>query len=177
MPFAFVAVIISPNVLPTSLIPTPTNTPTRTPIQSGQANTPTPTPTMTPTPTPTSTPTPTPSPKPTSSPTPSPSPTPTVIPVSGTQLDEWFTKYANHYSIDRSKLWNVAVCESGLRANAINGPYGGMFQFSSSTWVSTRREMGMDTNPSLRFDAQESIRTAAFKMSTVGLSPWPSCGK
>lgn len=165
-PFSIVLTLTSPGAISSSIIPTPTNTPT-----------PTMTPTSTPTPTNTPTPTPTPSPKPTPTPTPKPSPTPTPLPVTGGQLDEWFTKYANHYSIDRSKLWKVAVCESGLRANAVNGPYGGMFQFSSSTWVTTRKAMSLDTNPDLRFNPEEAIRTAAFKTSIAGFSAWPSCGK
>jgi hypothetical protein len=168
---------------------------------------PTPTPTMAPSPTlsitPTDTVTPTPSPtlepQPKADPplaetnttTPSPSPqpkadppladTPTPPPAGGSvtsqQLDEWFTKYSNHYSIDRQKLWNVAVCESNLRSDARNGDYGGLFQFSTYTWKTTRRAMNMDPNPELRFNPEEAIRTAAFKMSTVGLSSWPNCGK
>jgi len=125
---------------------------------------------MTPTPTLTPTPSITPSPKPTTTPTPTP------VPVSGNQLDTWFTQYSNHYSIDRDKLWRVAVCESGLRPNAINGPYAGLFQFSSSTWASTRKTMGMDSNIDLRFSPEEAIKTAAFKISTSGLSAWPNCG-
>jgi hypothetical protein len=58
-----------------------------------------------------------------------------------------------------------------------NGVYGGLFQFSSSTWISTRQAMNLDTNTELRFNPEEAIRTAAFKISTMGLSPWPNCGK
>jgi hypothetical protein len=137
--------------------PTPTVTPTVT-------QTPTETPTVTPIPTPTNT------PSPTLSPTPTNSPTPIPPPLTSQQLDEWFTKYSNHYSIDRQKLWNVAVCESNLRSDARNGDYGGLFQFSTYTWKTTRRAMNMDPNPELRFNPEEAIRTAAFKMSTAGLS-------
>ena len=163
-PFAIVLAFISPQPLTSNLLPTSTPTPTVT-------NTPTPTPSPTPTPTPT------PTPKPAATPAPTPSPTPTPPPVTSGQLDGWFTEYSNHYSIDRSKLWKVAVCESNLRPNAINGIYGGLFQFSSSTWVNTRMNMNLDTNPELRFNPEEAIRTAAFKISTMGLAPWPNCGK
>lgn len=145
--------------------------------------TPTPTPTLVPTPTPTPIPTATPTTKPTATPTPkptttpSPTPTPTPIPVTAAQLDEWFTKYSNHYSIDRQKFWNIAVCESGLRPSATNGIYGGLFQFSPATWKSTRAAMQMDPNPDLRFNAEEAIKTAAFKTSVSGLASWPNCGK
>jgi hypothetical protein len=161
-PFSIILAFISPQPLTSNLLPTSTPTPTVT-------NTPTPTPSPTPTPTPT------PTPKPTPTPTPSPAPTPP--PITSGQLDGWFTEYSNHYSIDRSTLWKVAVCESNLRPNVTNGVYGGLFQFSSSTWISTRQAMNLDTNTELRFNPEEAIRTAAFKISTMGLSPWPNCGK
>jgi hypothetical protein len=162
VPFTVVLTLASPQTIQSTIIP---------------SSTPTPTITMTPTPTPSPSPTPTPTPRPTPTPTPAPSPTPTPAPVTSQQLDEWFTNSSNHYSIDRSKLWKVAVCESNLRPNATNGIYGGMFQFSPSTWISTRRAMNMDTNPDLRFNPEEAIRTAAFKISTMGLAAWPNCGK
>jgi len=118
-----------------------------------------------------------PSPSPTPKPTPKPSPSPSPSPVTAQQLDDWFTSFSNHFSIDRSKLWTVAVCESGLNPNARNGDYAGLFQFSSGTWRSTRAAMNLDGNPQLRFNPQEAIKTAAFKISTVGLSAWPNCVK
>ena len=127
-------------------------------------------------PTPTFTPTPTPTPTDTPTPTPSPSPTPTPFPVTGEQLDNWFTQYANHYSVDRALLWHIAACETGLRTNAVNWIYGGMFQFSPNTWRANRELMGMDTNPDLRFNPEEAIRTAAFVLSTRGAGAWPHCG-
>jgi len=129
----------------------------------------TPTPTPTPSPTPTFTPTP--------SPTPLPSPTPTSYPVTAQQLDQWFTQYANHYSVDRSLLWKIAACETGLRPNATNWIYGGMFQFSPNTWKANRSLMGTDTNPDLRFNPEEAIKTAAFLLSTRGPGAWPNCSK
>jgi Transglycosylase-like domain len=137
--------------------------------------TPTNTPTPTQTPTPTFTPTPTPTPKPTPSPTLSPTPTP--IPITGAQLDEWFTKYANHYSVDRERLRRIAICESNLRPAAVNGPYVGMYQFGPTTWKAVRGRMNADPTLSLRTNAEESIKTAAFKMSTDGNAAWPNCGK
>lgn len=133
----------------------------------------------TPTPTPTNTPTPTPSPRPTPSNTPTPtnSPTPTPMQATSAQLDDWFTRYANHYSVDRSLLWKIAACETGLRTNASNWIYGGMYQFSPNTWVSNRKTMGMDPNPDLRFNPEESIRTAAFVLSTRGAGAWQNCSR
>jgi len=142
------------------------------------APTPTPTSTPTPSPTPTTTPspTPTPRPKPTATPTPTLFPTPTPVSATAGQLDGWFTAYSNQYSVDRTKLWNIAVCESDLKPNAINEPYGGLFQFSASTWKSTRQQMNADTNTDLRFNPEEAIRTAAFHYSVMGLAAWPNCG-
>lgn len=149
---------------------------TPSPIDSPMPTvTPTPFPTATPTVTPPSTPTPTLTPSP--SPTPTLTPTPTPQPVTSEQLDNWFTSYSNQYSIDRQKLWNIAVCESGLNVNAKNGDYGGLYQFSSGTWASTRTAMSADTNPDLRFNPEEAIKTAAFRISTVGVSAWPNCSR
>lgn len=137
--------------------------------------TPTPTPTLSPTPTPS--PSPTTSPVPTYTPTPAHTPTPTPKPVTSQELNGWFTTYANHYSVDREKLRLIAICESTLKPHAVNGIYAGLFQFSPSTWRSTRNAMNLDPNPHLRFNPEEAIRTAAFKISTVGFLPWPNCGK
>ena len=121
--------------------------------------------------------TPTPTPTPTITPAPTFTPSPTPISITSHQLDSWFEKYSREYSIDKSKLWNVAVCESKLRPNAKNGDYLGLYQFSTRTWQSTRRAMNMDDHPELRRNPEESIRTAAFKIATEGLKSWPNCGK
>ena len=147
------------------------------PMVKGVFTTPTPTPTPSSTPTPTATPTITPTPNPTRTPTPTFTPSPTPIPITSQQLDEWFEKYSKEYSVDKSRLWNVAVCESKLRPNAKNGDYLGLYQFSTRTWQSTRRAMNMDDHPELRRNPEESIRTAAFKIATEGLKSWPNCGK
>lgn len=130
---------------------------------------------VTPTPTPSPTPTPTPSPTPT--PTIIPSPTPTPIVLTPNEFDNLFTKYSNEYSVDRSLLWKIAACESGLRIQAISGPYAGIYQFDQLTWRTTRGMMNMDPNPDLRFNPEEAIRTAAFKLSRDGARAWPQCGK
>ena len=111
----------------------------------------------------------------TPTPTPTPSPTPTPVPITSQQLDAWFTQYANHFSVDRSLLWRIAVCETGLRPNATNGIYAGMFQFSANTWKTNRLRMNVDPNADLRFNPEESIRTAAFLLSTRGPGAWPNC--
>ncbi len=112
---------------------------------------------------------------PTQTPTPTPVPTITPTPISYMHLEDLFTKYSGSESISRELLWKIAVCESGLNPNAKNGIYGGLFQFSEGSWISTRRKMNMDTNPNLRFDLEQSIRTAAFKMALDGPGAWPNC--
>lgn len=141
--------------------------------------TPTPTlvPTVIPTPTPTTTPTPKPTatPRPTIAPTPTPTPIPTPIPYTQADIEQWFTQYANQHAIDRSSLRAIAVCESGIRANAVNGIYGGMFQYSPASWKGIRKLMNKDTNPDLRFNPEAAIDTAAFTIATRGLHYWPNC--
>jgi soluble lytic murein transglycosylase-like protein len=129
-------------------------------------------------------------------PTQSPSPTPKLLPTQtqatvvasaqvrqstlpASELDPLFSKYGNEYGIDTEKMKRVAKCESGLNPGALSlsGAYGGLFQFVSSTWASNRNAMGLDPSPDLRFNAEESIRTAAFKMSRDGFGAWPVCGQ
>ncbi len=112
---------------------------------------------------------------PTLTPTPTPVPTITPTPISLTALEYLFTKYSGSESISRELLRKIAVCESGLNPNARNGIYGGLFQFSEGSWITTRRKMNMDTNPNLRFDLEQSIRTAAFKIALDGPNAWPNC--
>lgn len=131
----------------------------------------TPVPTATPTPSPTPTATPSPTPLPTATPTPSPTPTP--LPQSSYESD--FDSTSSEYNVSKDKLKRIALCESGINPAAVNGPYGGMFQFTSETWVSTRRQMGRDENPELRFNAKESIDTAAYKISIGGENAWANC--
>jgi len=69
----------------------------------------------------------------------------------------------------------IAYCESGGHPGASNGLYGGMFQYTVSTWQATRAQMGADTNPDLRFGAREAIETTAFKLSRGGDGAWANC--
>ena len=117
----------------------------------------------------------TPVPTPTLKPTLTPTPAPKVI--SSGQLADQFTKYSNQYSVNRELLWKIGVCESGLNSSATNGIYGGMFQFSESSWITIRTHMNLPHDSKLRFDAEESIKTAAFKLSVGGAGAWPECGK
>ena len=86
-------------------------------------------------------------------------------------------KYADMYKVNKDMMVHIARCESNFRANAVNGPYAGVYQFLASTWKSNRAAMGQDTNPELRFNADEAIKTAAFKMSRDGFSAWPDCSR
>lgn len=105
-------------------------------------------------------------------------PEPIAAPVN---LDSWFRKYADEFGVDESLLKKIAKCESGFNPTAGSGQvpsagsYGGMFQYAASTWSSTRQQMDLDPNPDLRFNAEESIKTSAFKISRGGQSSWPVC--
>lgn len=133
------------------------------------------TPTLTPRPT--STPTPTPTAVPTPIPTPTTTPTPTTAPLTSTDLEDLFTKYSNLYSVDKNMLRKIAACESGFNTNAVFRDYVGLFQFSSGAWINSRALMGQDGNLDLRTNAEESIKTAAFKISRGEISAWPNCSK
>lgn len=135
------------------------------------------TPTPTPFPTDTPTPTPTPIPTPTPSPLPTPTPTPLPLPVNASDINALIDRYAGQYAVAADSLRHIAMCESGYNPAAVNGPYGGLYQFSASAWKTYRSMIGKDTDPALRFSAEESVRTAAFVVSIKSYSPWPSCGQ
>lgn len=86
-------------------------------------------------------------------------------------------RYADEFHANPSIMKSIARCESGFRPEAVNGNFGGMFQFLPSTWSSNRKAMGLDPNPELRFNAEEAVKTAAFKMGRDGYGAWPACYK
>jgi hypothetical protein len=140
-------VAITPSGTP-KLIPSPTLKPTRTP---------TPKPTLTPTVT----------------------PIPTFIPYTSEILEGWFSRYSDEYHCDKELLRKIAACESGFNATSFNAKhnYAGIYQFAESTWRVTRRQMGVDENPDLRFNPEEAIKTAAFKISRGGVGAWKNCAQ
>lgn len=145
---------------------------------------PSPTQTSKPSVLPTATMTPIVSPSPSTTPTPSPqvqalavSATATPDVWSPSSLEPFFAQYAGAYGVDKNALERIANCESHFNPSAKNGDYLGIFQFSTGTWAANRTLMGMDTNPALRANVEESIRTAAFLISKRGTSPWPACSR
>ncbi len=106
-------------------------------------------------------------------------PTTATFPVAPSDFDVFFETYANQYGISSATLKIIANCESRLNPAALSksGTYGGLFQYSAATWASTRRSMGLDENPELRFNAEEAIRTTAYKIANGGIGAWPHCGK
>lgn len=106
--------------------------------------------------------------------------TPTPVAVNYTtpfDIQSLIVRYAAEYGVESNMMIRIAKCESGFRADAVNGPYAGIYQFVTSTWVSNRNAMGLDPDPNLRFNAEESIRTAAFKMGRDGYGAWPTCSR
>ncbi len=128
-----------------------------------------PTATAAPSPIPTAT------PMPTQEPTVLPSPTQIIVQIAPGDLEGLFQKYSDEYSVDRELLKSIAACESGFNAVSDTGLYAGMFQFAEQTWVSTRTQMGFDSNPDLRKSAEESIRTAAYMVSRGRQGAWANC--
>lgn len=90
-------------------------------------------------------------------------------------LEDWFRQYGQDYQVDPGVLQAIARCESGLNPGAMNGPYGGLYQFHPGTWSRNRAVMGLDPNPQLRLNPEEAIKTAAFKISRDGTGAWPVC--
>jgi len=92
-------------------------------------------------------------------------------------LSDLFTFYGDFYHLDQQVLRKISLCESGNNPKALNEPYAGLFQFQPTTWIATRNRMGKDPNSDLRFNAEEAIKTAAFKISNDGTSAWYNCSK
>lgn len=91
------------------------------------------------------------------------------------EVENIINTYANQYKVDSNLMKKIAKCESTFNANAVNGRHAGMYQFADTTWVSTRKTMGLDPNPSLRFDPHEATKTAAFKIANGGKQAWAEC--
>jgi len=135
-----------------------------------------PLPTTSPSPTLVPTATPTPTLIPTATPSPIPTATPTPTPITTSQdLEQLFQKYGDQYQVDKDLLKRIAACESGFNSEAKYLDYLGMFQFSTESWTSTRLTMGEDTNPDLRKNTEDSIKTTAFKIAHGEESAWPNC--
>lgn len=120
-------------------------------------------------------------------PTQMPTVTPTLIVVEETkevqitaphEIQALIDRYAAEYGADPAKMAIIAKCESGFNSSAVSpsGAYVGLFQFVAGTWISNRNAMGLDSNPALRANAEEAIKTAAFKMGRDGYGAWPVCG-
>lgn len=139
--------VATPSSLPPSQTATPIPSPTSTPLPSVTAK-----------------------PKPTNTPTPVPQPE-----VTSSQIHQFMERFASQYAVDVNVLRYIAVCESGFNPLAVNGPYAGLYQFNTTTWRNNRKLMGEDTNPDLRFNAEEAVQTTAFLISRGKKSLWPNC--
>jgi len=128
-------------------------------------------------PTPSVAPTLSPSPSPASTPTlkPTPKPSPTPSPMAHQEVNELISKYASQYGLDPNVMRHMALCESGFKSNAKNGPYIGLFQFDVITWKNIRRELNLNTDPALRYSSEESIKTAFYALSKGKTKLWPNC--
>lgn len=99
------------------------------------------------------------------------------VKVSPEGIHELMQKYATLYGIPVETLENISRCESGFNPGANNGTYGGLFQFHPGTWISTRKRMGLIEDTDLRYDQEEAIKTAAYKMSQDGTGAWAQCSQ
>ena len=86
-----------------------------------------------------------------------------------------FQAYSDQYQVDLKLLTHIAHCESRFNPAAINGQHLGLFQFSPSTWSSTRETLGQNPDPTLRTNPEEAIKTAAFKIAAGGQRAWAAC--
>jgi hypothetical protein len=108
-----------------------------------------------------------------------PKPKPAIATPAPADLEPHYQAYADQFNVSKETLTAIAKCESRHNPQAIsrNQTYGGLYQFSASTWISTRNAMNADPNPELRFNAEEAIKTAAFKIASGGIKAWANCSK
>jgi soluble lytic murein transglycosylase-like protein len=123
---------------------------------------------------------PTPTPSPTTSPTPVSTLKPTPVPIpkptyTSQQINEFIERFASQYGVDPNVIRSIALCESGFNSNAVNLDYAGLFQFGPITWKNIRKEIGEDPDINLRFNAEESVQTAAYAISIGKRGIWPNC--
>lgn len=90
-------------------------------------------------------------------------------------------KYTQKYGVNKAFALCVLEDESqfhinpcGVIGHCDHGKAMGAWQFHSPTWQSFRAKMGLDTNPDLRADPEESTRTAMWAFSTGRASHWSS---
>jgi len=122
------------------------------------------------------TPTESPTPVSTKRPTPKPTRKPTPIPpITSQEINGFIDRFASQYAVDPNVLRYIAICESGFNPSAVNGAYVGLFQFGPITWMTNRVLIGENPNRELRLNAEESIQTAAYMLSTRGGKFWPNC--
>lgn len=110
--------------------------------------------------------------------TPTTFPTTTIAlqtPFTSQEINGFIDRFAVQYKVDSNVLRHIATCESGFNPLAFNKYYAGLYQFSPNAWVKYRTEMGEDTNPDLRFNAEEATQTAVFVISTNRTYIWPNC--
>lgn len=101
------------------------------------------------------------------------------IQIASSDIFQLIHKYALEFGGRADIMITIANCESGMKPEALSasGTYAGLYQFNSSTWASNRKALGLDPNPDLRFQAEEAIKTAAFKMGRDGYGAWPACSE
>ncbi len=101
------------------------------------------------------------------------SPTPTNTPTE--EINAHIDRFGNQYGVDPNVIRHIAICESGLKSNATNGPYVGLFQYAPTTWSNIRKEMNENPDIDLRYSAKDSIQTAAYSLSIGKGKIWPNC--
>lgn len=83
-------------------------------------------------------------------------------------------KASKQYGVSYDLMKRIAKCESGFNPNARNrsSTASGLYQHIKATWRGHRIKMGLDPSLDLRFNAEESAKTAAWSISNGGLRNW-----
>lgn len=101
--------------------------------------------------------------------------TPTPTRASSQEINGFIERFAQQYGVDPNVIRHMALCESGFNSSATNSKYVGLFQFDATSWKNIRKMMGEETDPDLRYSAEESVQTACYAISIGKRRMWPNC--
>ena len=93
------------------------------------------------------------------------------------ELDAMMKRFEGQFALEKDVLKNIAKCVSDYNPNLFDDSRIGLFQFQEPTWIELREKLGEETDPNLRFFAEEATQTAGYVLAN-DLDPdgiWGDC--
>jgi len=86
------------------------------------------------------------------------------------EIERLILKYANKYGVDYNRVLRIARCESGLRSDAVNGQYKGIYQQGITWWAARSSRYGRGGESI--FNADANIEVSIAMMAQGGYGHW-----